>query len=452
MAEESLPSGGRSREDIAKIEIGVTTISRTTARLLVVAFLLLIFTVPAIELISGRAEGERTATWSHLSGIREAIRDRLAEANATPGVTLWQRTLAVNRGVLSGLQDFEQGLERESRLGQTLRPHAQLLLTRWLGAGNERVYPGRAGWVFYRPDVEYVTGPGFLEPSQQRRRIASASEWIAPPAPDPRPAILQFKRDLDARGIALVVVPTPVKPSIHPEMLSPRLATVAGPIHNASYASFIAELEHEGVLVFDPSAILAAARRTSPQYLATDTHWRPEAMEAAAEALSAFINARIRLPAVPEPGYRLERSELRYQGDTARMLDLPPSATLYPPEQIFPTHVQQRNGSSWGVSKEADVLVLGDSFSNIYSRPLPDLHSGGAGFIEHLSYALARPVDRIVQDGSGAFATREVLQRDPDRLTGKRLVVYQFAVRELTIGDWKVIVSTSRTEPARTPR
>jgi hypothetical protein len=46
------------------------------------------------------------------------------------------------------------------------------------------------------------------------------------------------------------------------------------------------------------------------------------------------------------------------------------------------------------------------------------------------------PVDRIAQDGSGAFATREVLQRDPDRLTGKRLVVYQFAARELTIGDW----------------
>ena len=316
MAEESLPSGGRSREDIAKIEIGVTTISRTTARLLVVAFLLLIFTVPAIELIAGRAEGERTATWSHLSGIREAIRDRLAEANATPGVTLWQRTLAVNRGVLSGLQDFEQGLERESRLGQTLRPHAQLLLTRWLGAGNERVYPGRAGWVFYRPDVEYVTGPGFLEPSQQRRRIASASEWSASPAPDPRPAILQFKRDLDARGIALVVVPTPVKPSIHPEMLSPRLATVAGPIHNASYASFIAELEHEGVLVFDPSAILAAARRTSPQYLATDTHWRPEAMAAAADGLAEFIRARVRLAAVPEPGYRLQRSEQRHEGDT----------------------------------------------------------------------------------------------------------------------------------------
>ena len=38
-------------------------------------------------------------------------------------------------------------------------------MTGWLGAGNERVYPGRDGWLFYRPDVEYLTGPGFLDPA-----------------------------------------------------------------------------------------------------------------------------------------------------------------------------------------------------------------------------------------------------------------------------------------------
>jgi alginate O-acetyltransferase complex protein AlgJ len=52
---------------------------------------------------------------------------------------------------------------------------------------------------------------------------------------------------------------------------------------------------------------------------------------------------------------------------------------------------------------------------------------------------LGRPVDRIIQDGSGAFATRELLQRDLSRLAGKRLVIYQFATRELMNGDWKLI-------------
>jgi len=52
---------------------------------------------------------------------------------------------------------------------------------------------------------------------------------------------------------------------------------------------------------------------------------------------------------------------------------------------------------------------------------------------------LRRPVDRLVQNDEGAFATRAMPQRDPDRLDGKRVVVYQFAARELAFGDWKVI-------------
>ena len=37
------------------------------------------------------------------------------------------------------------------------------------------------------------------------------------------------------------------------------------------------------------------------------------------------------------------------------------------------------------------------------------------------------------------FATRAMLQRTPERLEGKRVVVYQFAERELAFGDWKMI-------------
>ena len=84
------------------------------------------------------------------------------------------------------------------------------------------------------------------------------------------------------------------------------------------------------------------------------------------------------------------------------------------------------------------MLVLGDSFSNIYS--LESMGWGtSAGFVEQLSYALRRPIDRLVQNDQGAFATRAMLQRDPRRLDGKRVVVYQFAARELAFGDWKVL-------------
>ena len=62
-----------------------------------------------------------------------------------------------------------------------------------------------------------------------------------------------------------------------------------------------------------------------------------------------------------------------------------------------------------------------------------------AGLAEQLSYALARPVDRLVQNDDAAFATRAMLAGDPARLTGKRVVIYQFAARELAFGDWRIL-------------
>jgi len=48
-----------------------------------------------------------------------------------------------------------------------------------------------------------------------------------------------------------------------------------------------------------------------------------------------------------------------------------------------------------------------------------------------------------VQNDNGSFATRERLRQDlatgTDRLRGKRVVVLQFAARELRSGDWKLI-------------
>jgi len=100
------------------------------------------------------------------------------------------------------------------------------------------------------------------------------------------------------------------------------------------------------------------------------------------------------------------------------------------------------DGAAWQPSRSADVLVLGDSFCNIYS--LASMGWGdAAGLVEHLGRALGRPIDRIVQNDNGAYATRARLRQDiasgSDRLRGKRIVVLQFAARELAAGDWKLI-------------
>ena len=67
-----------------------------------------------------------------------------------------------------------------------------------------------------------------------------------------------------------------------------------------------------------------------------------------------------------------------------------------------------------------------------------------AGFAEQLSYRLGRPHRRHPAQqrrlpGPRATCSRRELARGHDRLAGKKLVVWEFAARELSIGNWKLL-------------
>jgi hypothetical protein len=441
----SLPRGPREAQ--AWREVGYTAVRPATVRFLLIFFLVAIAVVPLFECagVRSRAAEEVESAWSHLAWLPGQVSARLGGAElpvADPGV--WARIVGANRAVLAGLHTFEHALEDESLLGRRLRPPAQRLLSGSLGAGNERAYVGREGWLFYRPDVEHVTGTGFLEPRQLARRVRAASEWEALPQPDPRVAIAHFHRQLRNRGVTLIVVPTPVKPTVHPGQLAGAYDRADTPVQNPSHSAFVEDLRREGVLVFDAADMLVEARVRSgrPQYLATDTHWRPETMEAVAARLAALITEQVVLPSVADPGYRTQSREVQHSGDIALMLDLPADQTLYPPETAWTRRIVGPDGEPWRPSREADVLVLGDSFSNIYS--LETMGWGdAAGLVEQVSYELRRPVDRLVQNDAGAHATRGMLRRalasEAARFDRTRVVIYQFATRELSFGDWQII-------------
>ncbi len=432
-----------SREDIAKIEVGHTTISPATARGLVAAFLVLMIIPPFVDLaVNLRAANDGSSAWSVFAGLPGQIRATLAEQNASGAEAgFMSRVVAVNRTSLAALRAFEDDLAEMNPVFARLRRPVQSLLSGWLGVGNERVYQGRDGWLFYRPDVEYVMGAGFLDPGQMRRRQESEREWLDKPEPDPRPALVAFKRQLEQRGIALIVVPTPVKPAMHPEKLGKAGAETI-PVQNPSYRAFVDDLRRQNVIVFDVAEQLARNGNGSTGYLATDTHWRPDAMERTAQLLGQFIQTTVSLPELSNESYRVEERTVTNVGDTAAMLDLPEGDRLARPESVTMHRIVNGEGQPWQPSRSADVLVLGDSFSNIYS--LASLGWGdGGGFIEHLSRILDRPIDRIVQNDDGAYATRARLRQDmasgTDRLRDKRVVILQFAARELLVGDWKRI-------------
>jgi hypothetical protein len=143
-----------------------------------------------------------------------------------------------------------------------------------------------------------------------------------------------------------------------------------------------------------------------------------------------------------DPFDDLESAILRRTGDILRMLKLPAGQKAYDLQEVETKQVLVGN-ALWRPNKEARVLLLGDSFCNIFS--LESMGWGeSAGFAEQLSRALGgQPLDCILRNSDGSFATREFLSRElargRDRLVGKKVVVWEFAVRELAFGNWKLL-------------
>ncbi len=386
------------------------------------------------------------------STAREGIVSGMRSAWASGNSPL-DRFLAANSHLAQRTKLYEEALDDQALLSLSLRPPIQALLTS-LGVGNEKATVGRKQWLFFTPGIHSLTGLGFLDPAHLKQRIRSGGNTDTAPQPDPRKAIVHFRDQLAERGIELLLVPTPIKPSIHPEYLSGRMTDVDDPVRNRSYSSFVQELKSLGVHIYDPAPLLKERSSQSAQYLATDTHWRPDAMTAVAKELASVVKRLA--PSDVSVAWKQTATSHTQHGDIATMLELPDWQGTIPTETIMTHSVTDENGAPWQPDSNADVLLLGDSFANIYS--LAGMGWGAHGGLgEHLSYHLKRPLDRLSRNDAGAHTSRQMLvdalTRDPSRLNNKRVVIWQFAERELALGDWKILPlpTEDMTPPPVTP-
>ncbi len=455
MANPPIPT----REEQANREIGVTDIAPRLAWTLIVVSLVTICLDPALRQFGLKVPAGANAT-EHSEDAAPLGPASVARefARLIPGGT----DLATVRGPFSfrdampsapELKDFESFLEDGSPVGQRLFGATQLALTKFLGVGNEQVYAGRDGWLFYRPGMDYLIGPGFLEPNALGARAKSGDEWSDPPQPDPLAAIIDLDRQLDARDIDLILVPAPTKAMLHPEKFSSRFedrpADAPG-LQNASWPDFSAALRDKGITVFATAAVLGDALEETgeDQYLISDSHWTPLAVDTVAEALASLINERFALDSTRQAS--ADDATVTSTGDVRRMLKLPEGADFLPAQTVTVhpiSHDREQNDTnseepSVEPSAQSDVLLLGDSFANIYS--LAGMGWGeSAGLAEQLAWHLGSPVEAIRMNDNGAYATRAELARrmtrGDDPLRGKKVVVWEFAIRELAVGDWKMI-------------
>ncbi|MGB8353792.1 MAG: hypothetical protein WCD79_07900 [Chthoniobacteraceae bacterium] len=431
-----------TREEIADLELGTTTVTHRLRVWIIAFFLLTIVVVPVIQHILEVRAGKSGVLWPKAANALLIPGHALQAMGNPANTTAWKKIQAANSLFLRDAKAYEKSQEDESFLAVAAMPPMQAFTAASLGLGNEQVYIGRDGWLYYQPEVGYLTNEGFLSQNflRARARAGNTGEGVQP---DPLKAIVQFRDQLAARGIHLLLLPAPVKPMIEPEHLSARYGPKFDAVlQNPSYPTFLKALDAAGVDYLDVSSSLAAEKQRTgqPQFLRTDTHWTPEAMDIAATLLAEKLRV---LGISPDAAASLKRGSetIAATGDIAAMLKLPSTSTLYPPQTVTIQPVSKADGSSWTPDASAGVLVLGDSFTNIYS--LEAMRWGkSAGFVEQLSFHLRAPVDAIQRNDAGAHATCDLLIRDlaqgHDRLAGKKIVVWEFAMRELAVGDWKL--------------
>jgi hypothetical protein len=336
------------------------------------------------------------------------------------------------------LHRWDENAKDRSIFAKALRPVTLQARYDALKEVAPKAVQGADGWLFYNQDVDYLLEPSYTDDRFYKGTFDTLVDGKRVNPRNPLAAMEQFRDQLSDRGIALLIVPIPGKPSIYPEMLSPGFKqTQAYPT-----LDLLEDLKRRGFEVADLFTPLMKAKADGKfqLYLKRDTHWTPQGMEIAAQALAARI--RELQPGLDPaeglgsggagPRYALKDTLIKRWGDVAEMTKVPDRRKVWDEESVEAHPViDLATEKPYKDDPAAPVLWLGDSFSRIYQTDAP----GSAGVIAHVAYLLNRPLASIVNDGGASTVVRQQLARKADLLEGKKLVVWTFVERDLRFGS-----------------
>jgi hypothetical protein len=320
------------------------------------------------------------------------------------------------RPTAKNLRQFEHTLAEKSWFQQHLRPLAQRFLFATLRDTGAKGVLGRDRWLFYRPDLRYLVEPDRAEAGR------SDSRWVEPPSEcthrgSVEKAILRFRDQLKERGITLVVMPVPGKPSVYPDQVTRRAAGKERQFQSPTL-DLIEGLQRQGVATVDLFAAFQTARQRGPPgrarspsapfdrdiagtarsesapyrevqdegngalYLAQDTHWTPLGAQIAAQTVAAKLSELNFAPPTAKE-FRTQRVTVTRWGDILDMMQitgLRGAFTAEPAECLrvldpalgpMVPAASARPGTYCYPGQQATVLVLGDSFCRIYQYAEP---------------------------------------------------------------------------------
>ncbi|MFL2478933.1 MAG: hypothetical protein ACJ0K4_05215 [Verrucomicrobiales bacterium] len=322
------------------------------------------------------------------------------------------------------LQEYENNLESAEFTDPPRRLVQTLLSKGPLREGSGKTMIGKDGWLFLKTALESLTGYGPIEieptsVSQDPRRV----HWQSPLT-----SIERFAEQLNEFGVELVIVSIPVKPMIYPEHLSRSAKDPVIHPDSETFYSYLKKLPNVDVL--DLTLPLSKLKSKSKVFLKQDTHWTPEGMEAAAKIIAQYIKSKnwdyrkINL----RTGYDENRSSL---GDLVESLKT--YGKIFDVETVITSPVIGKT-----VDRESPIILLGDSFTNIYSTDTT-LHWGkNAGLADHIALNLGGPLDVIAINGGGATEARKKLASRRGSATlmqKKKVIIWAITARDLFLSS-----------------
>ena len=360
--------------------------------------------------------------------------------------------------IVQHLHDVEHGLDK-AEYSTVIRQKVQGWLSNSLDEGNARVYLGYNGWLFYQPDITALTGYGPMAPEpfsiMKDPELAKLS--------DTKDLIAAYAEQLKERGISLLLVPLPLKPMIYSENITGQ--GTESWITHPDAPVFYDFLRSKGVDVLDLTDGMAKLRtqreyvfrrepakrdreveesedarmkKTKEAFLMQDTHWTPEGMRYIAEQVAAHIKKTYpqALQPAAKPIRAVDGGTRSSMGDLVKLLDVRHPEETYEPEKVFLRMIG--DGTE---NKDSNIVLLGDSFVNIFNDP--DLGFGNptkpdqfihAGFAQHLSLLLNQPLDVYAITGKGSTGVRQdFAKRYDDEVRAKKLVVWVIAARDVLL-------------------
>lgn len=279
-----------------------------------------------------------------------------------------------------------------------------------LGAGRKGVIVGQDGWFFTAEEFKTVS----------TKDIDDAADRVA-----------SIKRDLETRGIRLVLAPLPAKSDLYAEEVP---SFVRSSAMADAYSAFSAALEQRGIAVADTRAAMLTAKPFGEVFLKSDTHWSPAGAKAAAEAIQSSLQKN---------GVTLPSQELTAQwqtpvslwGDLTKFVTSPDYApTVGLSEESVPIYRTAVNADASGADIFGDdasvpVMLVGTSYSA----------NENWSFADFLRQSLRADVVNVAKEGLGpGVPMMDLLAGSALDETAPTVVVWEFPVRYLgTKTLWK---------------